>query len=538
MIRCVANISRPACAIAKPHLQVLTKIPLRYIRTHDPSPPKQSASSPSSTQDAPQPSPGEPPPPKLPSLEHLLAEINPADNPLLTPVHLPENAKAVLKSDHPATNILTQPGLVVQRQHEMMDVFLGFEQADRYVILDPHGNHIGYMAEHDGVSGKISPRQWFKTNRAITTHIFNRHSQEALRFHRPFSRTNARIRVCDAIEPNLRFPGANGNSGPQPRVSGLSHEAMPIIGEVHLQWAPMRRKYNLFISSNPDSSQPGTDPIFTKPMENSSELQNQQIRQTDNTRSFAQFAYIDEPSSSWDFSLTAEDGRLIASVNRSFRGIDQDIFTSTGSYVLHMDAARLEQQAQKEQPISQPSRTNQSDAEVLVEKDNKHGITLDQRAVLLATAVAVNFDCFSNHSAGDGVGFIPLWIPGGGGSTGAGGGASGAGEVGAVVGGAGRAVGGAAGGIGASEGAIAGAGSLAGYEAMRRGMEQGPSPTTEDANPQAQPPDTQSPQGGGDSQDQQGDVWGQGDSDPWSDAGASGGEGGGGWLQWLWDLFD
>jgi hypothetical protein len=326
MLHCVANISRPACAIVKPHLQVLTIIPLRYIRTHDPPPPKQSdskqsASSPSPTQDAHEPSLGDPPPPKLPSLEHLLAETNPADNPLLAPVHIPEDAKAILKSDHPAADILTQPGLVVQRQHEMMDVFLGFEQADRYVILDPHGNHIGYMAEHDGAFGKISPRQWFRTHRAFTTHIFNRHSQEALRFHRPFSWANTRTRVCDAIEPNSKFPGANSNSEHQRRVSGLSNEAMPIIGEVHLQSAPMRRKYSLLLPCNPDSSQPGTGPVFTKPPEDLSELQNQQIRQTDNTAPFAQFAYIDEPSSSWDFSLTAEDGRLIASINRSFRGI-------------------------------------------------------------------------------------------------------------------------------------------------------------------------------------------------------------------------
>lgn len=460
-------------------------------------------------------------------------KTNPADNPLLAPVHIPGDGKAVLKPGHPATDILTQPGLVVQRQHEMMGAFLGFEQADRYVILDPHGNHIGYMAEHDGVFGKISPRQWFRPHRAFTTHIFDRHSREALRFHRPFSWNNTRMRVCDAIEPNSRYPRSNSNSVPQRMVSGLSIEAMPIIGEVHLQRAPMRRKYNLFLSRNPDSSRPGPGPgpIFGTPTEDLSELQKRQIRQIDNAPTFAQFAYIDEPSSSWDFSLTAEDGQLIGSVNQSFHGIAREIFTNTGSYVFRMDSARLEQQAQKERLHSQTNEVNKANAEVLVEKVNEHGMTLDQRAVMLATAVTVNFDCFSKHSTGNGIGFIPLWIPGGGGSTGAGAGASGAGEVGAVVGGAGR-------GIGASEGAIAGAGSLAGYEAMQRGMEQSPPPTTQDASPQAQPPDTQSPQSGWDSQDQKGEVWGQGDSDPWSEAGASGGGSGGGWFQWFWDLFD
>lgn len=121
-------------------------------------------------------------PPEQPtSASAILASTEPSHNNLLSPVHIPEDANAVLKSNHPATNILSQSGLVVQRQIEMMNLFLGFEQANRYVIMDPHGNHVGYMAEHDGGFGKTMGRQWFKTHRAFTTHVFDRHQKEVLR---------------------------------------------------------------------------------------------------------------------------------------------------------------------------------------------------------------------------------------------------------------------------------------------------------------------------------------------------------------------
>lgn len=118
------------------------------------------------------------------SFSQILATTKDGENSLLAPVHIPEPSNVILKSDHPATNILAQSGIVVQRQIEMMNIFLGFEQANRYVILDPHGNHIGYMAEHDGGLGKAVGRQWFRTHRAFTTHVFDRHSREVLRVSR------------------------------------------------------------------------------------------------------------------------------------------------------------------------------------------------------------------------------------------------------------------------------------------------------------------------------------------------------------------
>lgn len=137
--------------------------------------------SPSFKKAGPSPAQAQGAPASTPSISDALAAAAPSQNNLLAPVHIPEDPNAVLKETHPASEILSNSGLVVQRQIEMMNLFLGFEQANRYVIMDPHGNHLGYMAEHDGGFGKVMGRQWLRTHRAFTTHVFNREQKEVLR---------------------------------------------------------------------------------------------------------------------------------------------------------------------------------------------------------------------------------------------------------------------------------------------------------------------------------------------------------------------
>jgi hypothetical protein len=57
----------------------------------------------------------------------------------------------------------------------------GFEQANRYVIMDANGNHVGYMAEQESGFGSMMARQWFRTHRSFTTHVFDRDENEILR---------------------------------------------------------------------------------------------------------------------------------------------------------------------------------------------------------------------------------------------------------------------------------------------------------------------------------------------------------------------
>lgn len=124
-------------------------------------------------------------------------------------------------------------------------------------------------------------------------------------------------------------------------------------------------------------------------------------------------------------------GSLIGSINRNFRGFGREIFTDTGQYVLRMDAAspettnisnsgsvqRFPTREVEQVPLSlaevkeavQSNRlklTSQQRKDLargrpvmeLVERTNAKGLTLDQRAVMLATAVSIDFDYFSHTS--------------------------------------------------------------------------------------------------------------------------------------------
>lgn len=271
------------------------------------------------------------------------------------------------------------------------------------------------------------------------------------------------------------------------RVSPLGFDEMRVIGEAQQQWAPLRRKYNLFTSHQSPNQGPAE---------------------------FNQFAYVDEPVMSWDFSLRSADSRLIGSVNRNFVGFARELFTDTGVYALRMDSAGF------------------GSPESLSETATPRGMTLDQRAVMLATAVSVDFDYFSRHSGAGGMGFVPVWVPGMGGEA-AGGAAAGEAVGGAAAGGAaageagavGEAAAGALGRAGAAgEGMGAGAtgaGAMAGYEAMQRGF---PSDQAAQAASEQPPmsPEEQSGYPQEPSQQQSEDYWGE-DNDPWD--GSDGGDG-------------
>ena len=485
--------------------------------------------------------------------------------------------------------ILGNSSLVIQRQIEFMNVMLGFEQANRYIIMNGQGQTIGYIAEQDHGVGSALKRQMFRTHRSFTTHIFDAREKEVLRIHRPFAWISSRIRIYDPVpeggyegagtEESTALQGVSAssavNQGAVAQVSPLKLEEMRIIGEAQQQWAPLRRKYNLFSYRplTPASDDQSTPRIESgeRPTSETTALTEAKVPDQAIEAGMSQFASVNEPFLSWDFSLRDEASNTVGSVNRNFAGFAREIFTDTGVYALRMDSA--------------------AQSSVLESKDGKEvercereatAMTLDQRAVMLATAVSIDFDYFSRHSGAGSGGFMPFFWPMGGGAAeggaaGAGAGAAGgAAEAGTAVGAAegmggaagaaGRGLGGA--GAGAAESGIAGAGTMAGYEAMQRGAYGGQqsqpgarddaSPTS-DANPtnDASPtndepifdPDNQygQQQSGqpGEQQGQQESFWGEG-QDPWGQGGGgdgpppgAGGEGGGGggWMDTFSDFF-
>lgn len=274
------------------------------------------------------------------------------------------------------------------------------------------------------------------------------------------------------------------------QVSRLALEDMRIIGEAQQQWAPLRRKYNLFVhrqiqDSGATSGAPQYSPA-NQPLSNSQQLDLTPYNKEDQSD---QFAYVDERFLSWDFSLFSNKGGLIGSVNRNFAGFGREIFTDTGVYALRMDSVGLAQESTH--LISQTGQQS-----VGFQNPNDSGMTLDQRAVMLATAVSIDFDYFSRKSGSGGMGFMPFWFPG--------------------MGGGGAAAEGAE--------AEAGAGAIEGSGGTGRGAD--------DASPQAGQQVVNQPGYGQDQQQQPGqvgedeDVWGNND-DPWRGRGGGGGDGGG-----------
>ncbi|KAL8781947.1 MAG: hypothetical protein Q9213_005786 [Squamulea squamosa] len=406
------------------------------------------------------------------TLSDALRKTKKEDNSLLSPVHIPEDPHGVLNEQHPAAGILTNSGIVVQRQLELMNVMIGFEQANKYVILDPQGNHIGFMAEQDDSMGRTMARQMLSTHRSFTTYVFDKHEKEVLRFHRPFSWISSRIRVYDpvkvAVSSQLRSKDVTTSTTGS--LTATSFQTPPlaspmrVIGEAQQQWAPLRRKYNLFLyrQTRDLGKDVPTHQISSRglPSSSSQHLQVSEVTEGVSPGEYNQFAYVDEPFLSWDFSLLSADGRKIGSVNRNWGGFGRELFTDTGVYALRMDAAEPTQE--------QSASAGQKNSATLYKGDG--GMTLDQRAVMLATAVSIDFDYFSRHSgAGSGTGWMPLWFPWGGGEAAtAGGTAEGAGAVEAAEEGSIIRNAEYRGTDKIGEGAAVGAGSMAGYEAMQR----------------------------------------------------------------------
>ncbi|CAG8608730.1 2798_t:CDS:2 [Ambispora leptoticha] len=202
-----------------------------------------------------------------------------ANNSKDTSITIPEHPDSVLSYEKMPTglsSILNNSALVVVRQLEMLNIFLGFEQANKYALLDPGGNSVGFIAEEEQSFTSTLFRQLFRTHRPFRAVIMDTQGNVVLKIRRPFAWINSRIFI------------STGEEEP--------------IGEVQQQWHLWRRRYNLFVGRT-------------------------------------QFARIDAPILSWNFNLEDEHGGILGNVNRNFTGFGREIFTDTGQYVIRMDAA-------------------------------------------------------------------------------------------------------------------------------------------------------------------------------------------------------
>ncbi|KAK3813631.1 MAG: Scramblase-domain-containing protein [Linnemannia gamsii] len=288
-----------------------------------------------------------------------------------TPAVVPEDPFGVLQPYDNAAKLLAQPALIMTRQIEMMNVLVGFEQANKYAIVDPSGSPIGYIAEEDTTMVKAMSRQLLRTHRPFKASVLDLEGNEVLKIQRPFAFINSRIMI---LTPDDR-----------------------LIGEVQQVWHLVRRKYNLFTIEQPDPSTIQKDESTTA-ISKERAIDGQGLNRV-------QFAHIDGGFLALDFDMQDEHGRPMASVNRNFVGFAREIFTDSGQYALRFDAANL-QEAKEIQAAK--------DESALAQLESRGGLTLDQRAIMLACAVSIDFDYFSRHSGNGGIMPFPMMMGGGG----------------------------------------------------------------------------------------------------------------------------
>lgn len=254
-------------------------------------------------------------------------------------IHIPNNTNGIITPEDPIYQILAEPTLVIERQIEFMNLFIGFEQANNYTIMNSSGQTIGFMREKDIGFARTLGRQFFRLHRPFDIDVFNIQGELVLSIKRPFSFINSHIKAL--------LPGYDHNNDNE-----LIYE---IVGESVQRWHLWRRKYNLF------------------------KLEDEK------TDDYEQFGDIDAPFLSFDFPVKNEKGQVIASIDRNWVGLGREMFTDTGVYILRFDRASFEGMEQYYGEIGDS------------------GVTMDQRAVILSCFTSIDFDYFSRHSGGHGL---------------------------------------------------------------------------------------------------------------------------------------
>ncbi|EGN96056.1 hypothetical protein SERLA73DRAFT_185568 [Serpula lacrymans var. lacrymans S7.3] len=255
--------------------------------------------------------------------------------------------------------------LTITRQLEMLNIFMGFEQSNRYAITSETGEPLGYIAEEPRGILSMFSRQIFRTHRPFRALVMDTHGSPILWIRRPFAWINSRMFVQRLND-----------------LQGYTSEGEPVLdtfAEVQQQWHLWKRRYDLFLRDIPRRILSTVSEVQPEPEPNS----------------FTQFARVDEGLWAWHFNILDARGAPIATVNRTFRGFGREIFTDTGQYSVNFAA-----------PIGESGSSDPAPRKPTVIRN----LTLNERALVLAMAVNIDYDYFSRHSGpGHGMGFPLFW---------------------------------------------------------------------------------------------------------------------------------
>ncbi|KAL4065461.1 Scramblase-domain-containing protein [Scleroderma citrinum] len=251
------------------------------------------------------------------------------------------------------TQLLANDVLVVTRQLEMLNIFVGFEQSNRYVISNVAGEALGYIVEEPRGLLSMFSRQFFRTHRPFRALVMDLDGSPILWVRGHYGRGKDPSPIC--VD---KFP--HDSQSPMLHVE----QSLDTFAEVQQEWHPWRRKYNMFLKAAPIR-------VLTPTSE--SELQPKGALEPH----FKQFARIDEGLWAWHFVVRDADGDGMATISRAFRGFGREIFTDTGQYVVTFGGEDEPVLPTPGQPLRAPH------------EDKVKDLTLD-----------IDYDYFSRHSDG------------------------------------------------------------------------------------------------------------------------------------------
>ncbi|KAK9863287.1 hypothetical protein WJX84_002469 [Apatococcus fuscideae] len=259
--------------------------------------------------------------------------------------------------------VVDHPALIISRDIEWGTVIFGFEQANRYTVHDQDGNVVALLAEDLGGLGKTVGRQLLKTRRPFTATVFSPDGAQVIfRVRRPFYLINSHMNIEDG----------EGN----------------VVGEVHQSWHLWQRNYAIYIGK-------------------------------------CQFAAINGNFLAWEFTLTNEDGGVLALIDRNFQGFGKELFTDAGKYVIHFgdspteaaeQVANMVAAAHPDKPrpdVTALARIRTDVAVIPTQTGNQlavvRNLSLSERMIALAAAISIDYNYFSRHSHGGG--WFPMFMP-------------------------------------------------------------------------------------------------------------------------------
>eukprot|EP01083_Nonionella_stella_P099325 279282_1 len=280
-------------------------------------------------------------------------------------------------------NLLLTDSICISRQLEMMNILIGFEQANKYVMKNKNGEIVGHIMEEQSL-GKTVLRNVMHKHRPFKATILDTSGNVVFKLSRPMYLISSSMEIRDGKDQ--------------------------LIGEMKMNWHVWRRRYDLFLHQK-------------------------------------QFARVDTGFMGWEFEVKNDDGQKMAVIDRNFEGWGKLLLADAGLYAIHFEnstgtpdgsssgsaepnpsiaagSTSNASPAGKTSAVTPPSppagssfmdgRRDGEETKASTVLDGR-ALALDERAVCLAMAISIDFDYFSRKGGG---GIMPMFFPGyyGGGS--------------------------------------------------------------------------------------------------------------------------